>query len=161
MSRRTSEKSLSPKQLEGAKLQSQGLTQGEVAKRLDVSRRCIEMWNSKTSYKALVASLMSSKIGTTQADSQSDSSQFSIATTSAESVEDLLIPAIRAVESCLTNESRPSEKLKAASLVFSLLGLGQDMNAHIAGLRHYGLNIIQDQDGRFVLTDERFTDSPE
>jgi hypothetical protein len=156
-----SEKPLSPKQLEGAKLQSQGLTQGEVAKRLDISRRCVELWNSKTSYKSLVASLMSSKIGATQTDSRSDCSQSPITTTSAESVEDLLIPAIRAVESCLSDESRPSDKLKAASLIFSLLGLGQDMNTHISGLRHYGLNIIQDQDGRFVLTDERFTDSLE
>lgn len=161
MSRHTSEKPLNPKQLEGAKLQSQGLTQGEVAKRLGISRRCVELWNSKTSYKALVASLMSSKIGATQANSQSDCSRSPIDTTATESVEDLLIPAIRAVESCLSNESRPSEKLKAASLVFSLLGLGQDMNVHLAGLRHYGLNIIQDQDGRFVLTDERFTDTLE
>jgi hypothetical protein len=49
-----------------------------------------------------------------------------------------------------------SDRLKAAGMVFTLLGLGQDMNVHISGLRPYGLNIIQSLDGRFVLVDERF-----
>jgi hypothetical protein len=78
-----------------------------------------------------------------------------------ESPSDLLPSALRAIQDCLDGEYRMSDRLKAASMVLTLLGLNHDMNTHIAGLRAYGLNVIHDRDGKFVLVDERFTENLE
>ena len=46
-------------------------------------------------------------------------------------------------------------RLEALKELNRMLGVGQDMNVHINGLRPYGINIVQDVDGRFHLIDER------
>lgn len=46
-------------------------------------------------------------------------------------------------------------RLEALKELNRRLGVGQDMNVHINGLRPYGINIVQDVDGRFHLIDER------
>ena len=158
----TTEKPLTPKQLQAAKLQASGLNQREVAEAIGVTRRCIEMWNSKQGYRNAVNSLM----GTVPLAKKSAQSPLfePVARSSGitpESPSDLLPSALRAIQDCLEGEHRMNDKLKAASMVLTLLGLTQDMNAHISGLRSYGLKIIQDQDGKFVMLDERFTDSSE
>jgi len=156
------EKPLTPKQLQAAKLQASGLNQREVAEVIGVTRRCIEMWNSKQGYRNAVSSLM----GIVPLAKKSPQSPFSepVARSSGiapESPSDLLPLALRTIQDCLDGEHRMGDKLKAASMVLTILGLNQDMNTHIAGLRSYGLNVIQDRDGKFVLVDERFTDNLE
>jgi hypothetical protein len=47
------------------------------------------------------------------------------------------------------------DRLEALKELNRILGIGQDMNTHISGLRVYGLNIVQGADGRFHLIDER------
>jgi len=162
MSRQTSEKPLTPKQLQAAKLQASGLNQREVAEKIGVTRRSIESWNSRKGYKDAVNSLMGT-VPLAQKLPQSPLSEpveFSNGI-APESPSDLLPSALRAIQDCLDGEHRMGDKLKAASMVLTMLGLGQDMNTHISGLRAYGLNIIQDRDGKFVMLDERFIDSPE
>jgi phage terminase small subunit len=46
-------------------------------------------------------------------------------------------------------------RLEALKELNRMLGIGQDMNTHINGLRPYGINIVQDAEGRFHLIDER------
>ena len=46
-------------------------------------------------------------------------------------------------------------RLEALKELNRMFGVGQDMNVHINGLRPYGINIVQDVDGRFHLIDER------
>jgi phage terminase small subunit len=50
-------------------------------------------------------------------------------------------------------------RLDALKELNRILGIGQDMNTHISGLRAYGLNIVQDAAGRFHLIDERLPPS--
>ena len=156
------EKPLTPKQLQAAKLQASGLNQREVAEAIGVTRRCVEMWNTRKGYKDAVNSLM----GTVPLAQKSPQSPLAepVACSNGiapESPSDLLPSALRAIQDCLDGEYRMSDRLKAASMVLTMLGLNQDMNTLISGLRAYGLNIIQDRDGRFVMLDERFTDNPE
>jgi hypothetical protein len=51
-------------------------------------------------------------------------------------------------------------RLEALKELNRMLGIGQDMNTLISGLRVYGLNIVQGADGRFHLIDERMPASP-
>jgi phage terminase small subunit len=46
-------------------------------------------------------------------------------------------------------------RLEALKELNRILGIGQDMNTLISGLRAYGLNIVQDKQNRFHLIDER------
>jgi phage terminase small subunit len=46
-------------------------------------------------------------------------------------------------------------RLDALKELNRMLGIGQDMNTHISGLRAYGLNIIENEDGTFHLIDTR------
>jgi phage terminase small subunit len=46
-------------------------------------------------------------------------------------------------------------RLEALKELNRMLGIGQDMNTLINGLRPYGINIVQDAEGRFHLIDER------
>jgi hypothetical protein len=162
MARQTTEKPLTPKQLQAAKLQASGLNQREVAEAIGVTRRCIEMWNTRKSYRDAVNSLMGT-ISLVKKSTQSSLSEPVSRSTDVtpESPFDLLPLALKTIQDCLGGEHRMSDRLKAASMVLTLLGLNQDMNTHIAGLRAYGLNVIHDQDGRFVLVDERFTENLE
>jgi phage terminase small subunit len=50
-------------------------------------------------------------------------------------------------------------RLDALKELNRILGIGQDMNTLISGLRPYGLNIVQDAAGRFHLIDERLPPS--
>jgi hypothetical protein len=50
-------------------------------------------------------------------------------------------------------------RLEALKELNRMLGIGQDMNTLISGLRVYGLNIVQGADGRFHLIDERLPPS--
>jgi len=50
-------------------------------------------------------------------------------------------------------------RLEALKELNRILGIGQDMNTLISGLRAYGLNIVQDAAGRFHLIDERLPPS--
>lgn len=46
-------------------------------------------------------------------------------------------------------------RLDALKELNRMLGIGQDMNTLISGLRAYGLNIVQEPDGTYRLIDER------
>ena len=162
MARQTSEKPLTPKQLQAAKLQAGGLNQREVAERIGVTRRSVESWNSRKGYKDAVNSLM----GTIPFSSKTAQLPLPEPVTCSNGIapecpSDLLPSALRTIQDCLDGEHRMGDKLKAASMVLTMLGLNQDMNTHIAGLRAYGLNVIHDRDGKFVLVDERFTENLE
>jgi DNA-binding XRE family transcriptional regulator len=162
MARQTSEKPLTPKQLKAARLQASGLNQRQTAEAVGVTRRAVEQWNSRKGYRDAVTSFM----GTVSFSSKTAQLPLPEPVTCSNGIapecpSDLLPSALRAIQDCLDGEHRMGDKLKAASMVLTMLGLNQDMNTHIAGLRAYGLNVIHDRDGRFVLIDERFTDNPE
>jgi hypothetical protein len=116
------------------------------------------MWNTRKGYKDAVNSLMGT-VPLTQKPPQSPLHE-PVARSSGiapESPSDLLPSALRAIQDCLDGEHRMGDKLKAASMVLMMLGLNQDMNTHIAGLRSYGLVLIADSNGNFHLVDERST----
>lgn len=52
-------------------------------------------------------------------------------------------------------EVKMHDRLTAIKELNRILGLGQDLNALISGLRAYGLSVVQDTSGKYTLIDER------
>ena len=52
-------------------------------------------------------------------------------------------------------EVKMHDRLTAIKELARILGLGQDLNTLISGLRSYGLYVVQDTSGRYTLIDER------
>jgi hypothetical protein len=59
------------------------------------------------------------------------------------------------------SNSSQKERVAALKQLSFILGLGRDFNTLLIALRDFGLNIVQDQEGQFVMIDERVKDNSE
>jgi hypothetical protein len=53
------------------------------------------------------------------------------------------------------SNSSQKERVAALKQLSFILGLGRDFNTLLIALRDFGLNIVQDREGQFVMIDER------
>jgi transcriptional regulator with XRE-family HTH domain len=130
---------LTPQQQEAVRLQATGVTQKEVARRVGVSIRTVESWQTKKLYKECLQSL-SGQIGLASAPS-SDPKPVAVEvleprdvlemTKDFEHLSDFEVgrTVLRAI--ALNPESREASRIQAAMALIRSVEIGQDLPKHI------------------------------
>jgi transcriptional regulator with XRE-family HTH domain len=145
---------MTPIQIRAAQLLARGLSQGETATQLGISRRTISRWLCKEEFRNLSFGLLNStspekvkpEILSRHTDDENEQTDLN-------SLVPLAIKTLRDILS--DQDSRKVDKLRAATLLGEWAGLTSDFNVALASLRRYGLLLSESEDGTWILHDQR------
>lgn len=131
---------LTPQQQEAVRLQASGVTQKEVARRVGVSVRTVESWQTKKLYKECLQSL-SGQIGLASAPTSSYTKSVAVEvlepcdvleiTKSYENLSDFELgrQVLRAI--ALDPDKRDASRIQAAIALIRSVEIGQDLPKHV------------------------------
>jgi transcriptional regulator with XRE-family HTH domain len=145
---------MTPIQIRAAQLLARGLSQGETATQLGISRRTISRWLCKEEFRNLSFGLLNSvspekvkpEILSRHTDDENEHSDLN-------SLVPLAIKTLRDI--LIDQDSRKVDKLRAATLLGEWAGLTSDFNVALASLRRYGLVLCESDDGCWTVYDQR------